>query len=83
MWNTIAIILNLYLDPAIFFFCGYGNHRVITIRVLLLFFGDGIKCIVDQIENHTANILRNDIYFSNAIIKISFKFCIKGFVLCP
>src|SRR6187549_1545413 len=70
--NTIAIVLHFDLDLPIFFFCSYCNRWIITVLVLFLLFINHIKCIIDQVQNDSSNILWYNIYFSNVIIKISF-----------
>src|SRR4030095_16393914 len=47
-----------------------------------LFFRYRIKSVVDKIEHHTTDVLRNDIYYTNCFIKICLQGNAKGFVFC-
>src|SRR5687767_15954965 len=78
--NAIAIVLHFDLYLTTIFFCAHGNNWFIPVSVYFLFFSNCIKCIIDQVEYYPANILGNDVYFLNAIIKFGFKFCIERFV---
>src|SRR5687768_12048652 len=87
LWDTWSVILYSYFNPTINFFCTHPNSRFMLMVWVFEppFGGQGgcIKCIIDQIQDHSSNILRNNIYATNAIVKISFHGCLEGFVSGP
>jgi hypothetical protein len=83
LWDAIAVVFYTYENFIAFFFSTYFNSwLVFTNRRCLSFGGHGIKCICDQIQNHSSNILRKDIDVADACIIISFRGGIEGFVFC-
>src|SRR5687767_10807863 len=82
--DTWSVILYSYFNPTINFFCTHPNSRFMLIVWVFEppFGGQGgrIKCIVDQVEDHSAYFLRHNIYLTNIVIKFSFNICIKRFV---
>src|SRR5690606_11744115 len=81
--NAVAIVPDGYLNSGAGPAGTHHNCRGIVLRLCAVPLGNGMKSVVDQVEDDAPDILGDYLDRGERFVERGFKFCIEGFVLGP